>query len=644
VPELFPRTQLRLTVPPGTVSKPRFWVERFCVWGEENKLVREIPLKPGLNIIWSPDAENDDDPIGHGAGKTTFCRLLRFCLGENSFGAGEQQDRIRAAFPTGKVGIEVHVDGVRWSIIRHFWRYKRDLIARDVTLEECISGEHPVETIGNFISAVQAAFFDEVHELLPEKVHKDEVWEAALAWLSRDQECRFDGPLDWRHSLTESESTVRNLKLEERSQVARAILGCFSAEEAVLEQEGATSGPSATETEADRLAWAISRQQRKMAEKLGADFDFGIGRIDADLLEHHVRQKFPAMPETTRLAVQLARQSAAIKDKRATRKLLEAQEAHSAQVQVHSGDSGILIQKRGVVDNYAASATFNSNPACPVCAVPLDRIFEEGCPCSTAPIDLEVTQQRYDQAVVDLDYAIKAEANSKQRLHNLALAFAQAKQISESASRELEKAEADEVSATSASDEGQRLLENIETIRGLIRDHERAVFQVRNERDKARERTEQLSSLRATSRVSLQGLSRRFDDVIRELIPGDVTGKVSLKGANLVLTVGPGERSTAAIDSWKAVAFDLSALTLACEGEAKLPPWLLHDSPREADLGESIYGRLFTFASALEQMAGFQYIVTTTTPPPLHMREKPYLRVTLKGGPATERLLGCTLS
>jgi hypothetical protein len=177
----------------------------------------------------------------------------------------------------------------------------------------------------------------------------------------------------------------------------------------------------------------------------------------------------------------------------------------------------------------------------------------------------------------------------------------------------------------------------------LIRDHELCVSQVAEEGQKARERTGQLKSLRAGSRRTIQGLSARFDDVLRELFPGEVTGAVSLDGPNLELRVGPGERSTAAIDSWKAVAFDLSALTLACEGLAHLPPWLLHDSPREADLGESIYERLFTFVSTLEQMARFQYIVTTTTPPPKAMRKGPYLRATLKGGPDTERLLGCTL-
>jgi hypothetical protein len=46
-----------------------------------------------------------------------------------------------------------------------------------------------------------------------------------------------------------------------------------------------------------------------------------------------------------------------------------------------------------------------------------------------------------------------------------------------------------------------------------------------------------------------------------------------------------GDRSTAAIDSLKVLGFDLSALCLSIEGATRVPAFLVHDSPREADLG-----------------------------------------------------------
>ncbi len=74
------------------------------------------------------------------------------------------------------------------------------------------------------------------------------------------------------------------------------------------------------------------------------------------------------------------------------------------------------------------------------------------------------------------------------------------------------------------------------------------------------------------------------------------------KGITLKVSQG-GERSTAAIESLKVVAFDIAVLILALEGAASLPTFLLHDSPREADLGQSIYDRLFRFIQSLEDKA-----------------------------------------
>jgi len=47
-----------------------------------------------------------------------------------------------------------------------------------------------------------------------------------------------------------------------------------------------------------------------------------------------------------------------------------------------------------------------------------------------------------------------------------------------------------------------------------------------------------------------------------------------------------------------------------------LPAFLVHDSPREADLGEAIYHRLFRLVRSFERLGDdppFQYIITTTS-------------------------------
>jgi len=134
---------------------------------------------------------------------------------------------------------------------------------------------------------------------------------------------------------------------------------------------------------------------------------------------------------------------------------------------------------------------------------------------------------------------------------------------------------------------------------------------------------------------------------MRELVPADITGEVMLDGIGMRLKVElGGERSTAAIESWKVVVFDLATLVMTIEGHTRLSGFLLHDSPREAVLGMSLYAKLFDFVRSLERFGPsplFQYIVTTTTEPPPQYRQMPWLRLTLRGAPAAERLLRADL-
>jgi hypothetical protein len=82
------------------------------------------------------------------------------------------------------------------------------------------------------------------------------------------------------------------------------------------------------------------------------------------------------------------------------------------------------------------------------------------------------------------------------------------------------------------------------------------------------------------------------------------------------------------------------------ERRAGLPAFLVHDSPREADLGQSIYDRVFRLAITLESISSppaSQYIITTTSDPPAEFRDAPYVVTRLSGSRVEERLLRCHL-
>lgn len=65
------------------------------------------------------------------------------------------------------------------------------------------------------------------------------------------------------------------------------------------------------------------------------------------------------------------------------------------------------------------------------------------------------------------------------------------------------------------------------------------------------------------------------------------------------------------------------------------------------DLSKAIYNRYFEFAEDLERRAkghpNFQYIITTTEPPPERFRKGPYLRLQLDASRPEDRFLKCDL-
>ena len=95
------------------------------------------------------------------------------------------------------------------------------------------------------------------------------------------------------------------------------------------------------------------------------------------------------------------------------------------------------------------------------------------------------------------------------------------------------------------------------------------------------------------------------------------------------------------------LAFDVACLTASILGHGHHPCFHIHDSPREGDMEEPMFHRLFQMIHRLETLfadspPSFQYIVSTTTPPPneLAAESGPYVRLTLDAPNDSSRLLG----
>src|SRR5581483_11791747 len=144
-------------------------------------------------------------------------------------------------------------------------------------------------------------------------------------------------------------------------------------------------------------------------------------------------------------------------------------------------------------------------------------------------------------------------------------------------------------------------------------------------------------------------LSRIFSRSVKEVLKEDeYDGSVSLNNRGLTFSIVHGPlMSGEAVDTLSILLADISCLVYnSFSKSSHLPGFLLHDSHREADLGLSCYNSFIRFVASLAEHFGtgdncpFQYIVTTTTPPPKELHTLKYLKLRLNALKPEGLLLG----
>jgi hypothetical protein len=155
------------------------------------------------------------------------------------------------------------------------------------------------------------------------------------------------------------------------------------------------------------------------------------------------------------------------------------------------------------------------------------------------------------------------------------------------------------------------------------------------------------TELTAHHKKLLEPFGSIFNHIAHKMLGSAVTGSVRFSGKTIVPELEyHGPRDSAALKVVRWLIFDLAALTLGMTNTAaRHPRFLLHDSPREADLVAAIYVSLFTAAHDLEDacrtLPAFQYTVTTTEPPRKARSKEPWvLEPILDASTEEGRLLG----
>ncbi len=648
-------------------SEPTVWVRRLWILRElrpgDEHVVRRLDLRRGLNILWAaPTDAGVDNRLfqgrlsGHTAGKTTFCRLIRHILGEPTFATQAGRHRIRGKLPSAWVVGEVLVGGELWTAARPLGIGPHPFAVRGAPIDGVFSGSERLDYKA-FIAALEAAA---VTSLPVTRFAGEDApirWENVLPWLSRDQESRFASFIEWRDSTSESESPA--LTADDRHLLVRTMLDLISDEERAEQGKNArlVAKKQAAATLAPLLAHQAEVDDKRLAELLG----IGRSKANGPLFTGDPQARLTARRNALEATVAAARAG----DDDGAEKQREAWEAAVA---VRAEAARDLREAEARLDaEREAMAEANDGapprtqlallgttlpPGRAFCSVPLAVARAEGCPLASAP-PAEVRSRRgrkIEDAAATSDEVLTALEHQRKHLQS---ALDQARAAEQSAQRAFADAqESQRASAATLEKERaalaqiERMLGHADATRREVEATEEELARLEKELRRSYDRQE---GFRKHHAAALGKVSDRFAYVVRALLGDTMGGRIEDDGRHLALRVDEhGDRESAAVSTIKLLAFDLAALTASIEGHGAFPRFLIHDGPREADMDQTIYERLFLYAKSLEERfrgeAGFQYILTTTAPPPRSLQRAPWLiDPVLDASRADGRLLGVDL-
>ncbi|MBX3424253.1 MAG: hypothetical protein KF688_01115 [Pirellulales bacterium] len=615
---------------------PILWIRRLVIverLAPDAQPIREVEFRRGLNIVATarPD-ELVDGPVGHNVGKTLLTRLLRYCLGEQHFAREAVRPAISAAYPEGFVICEVLVDGSCWVVARPIGdtRSSESKCLQVNDWRSILEEQNGAERFAKLVETIEKATIARFSATLLPHVNRPVRWLDLLAWLSRDQYCRYRHPLEWRVAWTESGTA--DLHNEDASILIRLVMDLLDDEEAKLihRHKQLLTDKNAKDAEVAKLEQRLSQTRRFLEERL----HIGSEMLTDDLFGEAAR----GQAEGTRTALQ--KQLADLdKDSEWSSLLEELEVAKQAvarkeqEIATRTADrqtkEGELKQHEAASSDDLAASLANLGVPCPLPADSCPMKNPARQPGTIEPFRQvriqEATQelQSLDQLLAGLEEENKSLIRQRERLQTEV-------DQQQATRRQQERRIRGELSVLDAVvQEAKDFVDSQRTLRtatGVLARLERDLSQSRESHHSARSQLVQRNAI----------LNHHFNLALRSLVAVDIAGSVRMDMRGLHLSFGDKEPALgeAMATSETVLSLDIACLSAAICGLGYSPRFAIHDSPREADLEPHIYARLFVYLKSLEDAFGgsepsFQYIVTTTTPPPPDMEKPPYLRLVL---------------
>jgi len=639
--------------PSAETGQPYVWIKRLVILERQGKILRDVQLRRGLNIIWSADeqdnASSNSQLSGHGVGKTLFCRLLRYCLGEKTFANKDLRRQIRTVLPHAHVGAEVILNGKSWAVIRPIGTGRKEIATLDFTLDELLQADdYPDVGVEALTDAISETLFAELFTQDILRTKNSNAWMTALAWMARDQECRLQHPLEWRSASSDTRPAFSNISKTTLLSAVRILLGAADEELVRLQDQKANINAKSDETKHERESRSqeVRFIEKNLRRKLQLDESLhNTTPIALNKMRVSTSERFNTASDTTESDTMAKRLKelddhleAKFREETAVEIKIQQAENH---LQQRKEQLGQLLGEKGELSIEQAKELWEDY--CPICNVEIEIPLNNGCPLEKTnleehPITKEQRQER-------LAAQISRAEQDIQRLQSNIDAFESDSRIIRNEIASFRREQIRLRAAKTSADDKQReelfiarsLVGEAAKLSELVGQCEKLGIKLNNLDSDGEELKGKVHAAQAKYNSQLRRLNECFKFVCHEILGTDEDCKIDVTGSNIQIEVGTGGE---AMTAFRAVAFDLAALLMTMEGSTWLPAFWIHDSPREADLSSQVYNRYFRFLQKLEasENSPFQYIVTTTTPPPFELQTSPWTVLSLSGNDSQQYL------
>lgn len=638
----------------GVRAQPRLWVER--VWLLESreplKVIREIGLRPGVNVVWAREPETNGgsglSSAGHGVGKTSFCLLLRYLLGDEATAITVLREKAAANFPKGGVAAKVNIDGVAWLVFRPYGAYSHAIATVSEQLESLFDGSHSSD-FQVYLSSLQSAFIGKLAAQTLPGTNQSLEWRHLLAWCIREQRTRFDGFFHWR----EADGLGFRRPRQDPPMFVSSVLGILDidADQLMREVERTQSKLTRISEQIPDLErqpiYALENLEHRIRAQVEAGDDIATFESVADTsLESRVKN---ALDASARTESQGDRESEAAEEVLAPMlaKLAEL-ESEKRRLEIERDIANSLVEANEA--EYTRLTTEQNELQRPdgQCKYGLVEFSE----CEhikrrrstiSLPWRMDVIAAR--NAAPSRQSQLTAASGALQKAEE-----AHAGQHQRVATQRANVRRAQMRSATSAVRREQLKQQWSEFLmRHRAREEGQDSAELTRAKDQMNTLAKELESKRAALVIRRQQKSTRVDalKLLTTCVAERLLGEAGHGRFAPDSDTSPFDLSVGG-EAYQVLEVLLGDIVCLLDGATSTdnnhPGFLVHDCPREADMSAVLYKNfLLMILEAEMQFAAsgnvpFQYIVTTTSPPPTELSKGPYLALELQPG-SDEHLL-----